>query len=96
MSKVSSAFGGGGGKQKKPSHLEIVAGLAQAARDKELAKSLGGAVKKVADASGTKFAAGRLKKKSRLRPGGGAVDDENNNGTSIKRPGVRSATLLGA
>ncbi len=100
MSKVGAAFGGGGGKQKKPSHLEIVAGLAQAARDKELAKSLGGAVTKVANASESKFSKGRLAKAARLKRGGsggpGGVDDTNDNGTSIKRPGLRTARLLGS
>jgi len=96
MSKVGAAFGGGG-KAKKPSHLEIVAGLAQAARDKELAKSLGGAVTKVANASEAKFKKGRLAKASRLRrggSGGGAPLEEET--TGIKRPGARTAQLLGS
>jgi len=99
MSKIGSAFGGGGAKSN-PSTTEIFLALAEKARaDEASAKSdkLGGPG---LNASLTKFEKGRKVKARRLKggrigvggPGGAAGDEES---ASINRPGARTATLLG-
>ncbi len=98
MSKVGAAFGGGG--KKKPSHAEILGGLHQAALDKKAAEQIAAATAGGAtSASAAKFKKGRAARSARLRKtageGGPGVDDENN-GSAIKRPGVRTAQLLGS
>lgn len=96
MSKVGKAFGGGG--SKKPSHREILEGLHQAALDKKAAADFATATAGTS-AAAAKFKKGRAARSARLRktagegaPGG--TDDEN--GSPIKRPGVRTAQLLGS
>jgi len=107
MSKVGQAFGGG--KQKKPSTFSIFMALKEKAEAEAAAKreadQPSGAPGSPGNPTSTptispsekKFEAGRKKKASRLKRGGpgpgtpgGTTDD-----TVIKRPGARTATLLG-
>ena len=97
MSKISSAFGGGA-KSSKPSTTEIFLALADKARldEEEKKNKLGGPG---LNASLSKFEKGRKVKARRLKGGrigvGGAAGPGDEEQAAIKRPGARTATLLG-
>lgn len=80
MSKIGSAFGA-----KKPSTTSIFLSLAKQQKDEKEAKEKLAKFK----ANQKKLGAGRA---GRLGPGGKDEDEE----TSIRRPGARTATQLGS